>query len=75
MGKVYILEYKLEFVEEMKDVDMPFEADMIRFQGWVGDKLKISCYMFLEWGNEIELFSEWTWNEETESYRITWLVN
>lgn len=62
-------------LDEKEYIDTPFETDMIRFQGWIGDRLKMSCYKFLEWGNEIEIFSDWSWNEETESYCITWLIN
>lgn len=69
---IFIISHTLD---EIEDIEMPFEADMIRFQGWIGNKMKISCYKFLEWGDEIELYSEWTWNEEMECYRITWLDN
>lgn len=60
---------------DKEDIDMPFEADMIRFEEWNSNRLKISCYRFLEWGNTIELFLDWNWNEETESYEITWSDN
>lgn len=43
-------------LDELEEISMPFQTDMLRFHEWSGNILKISCYEFLEWGKEIELF-------------------
>ncbi len=71
----YSISIITQTLDVIKDVELPFELDMIRFCGWAGDKLTINCYKFLEWENEMKLIADWKWNEGTDSYEISWSVS
>ena len=43
-------------VKDLETVVVPIQPDNLRFVEWIGNTLKITCYEFLAWGKEVELY-------------------
>ena len=72
-GKILVTDgYGIEMfantkVSDMENIVLPINADNLKFVEWRENILKISCFEFLTWGKEIELYL----NFET----MEWLIN
>ena len=68
-GDIFITDdYSIEkFVDNsinnIEIVVMPLNADYIRFKGLDGNAIRITCYEFLRWGEELELWYDYKNNE------------
>lgn len=43
-------------VADLEAIDTPVNSDDLRFIEWDGNILKITCYEFLLWGKELDLY-------------------
>ena len=72
-GKILVTDgYGIEMIantkiSDMENIVLPVNADNLKFVEWRENILKISCFEFLTWGKEIELYL----NFET----MEWLIN
>lgn len=72
-GKILVTDgYGIEMfantkISDMENIVLPINADNLKFVEWRENILKISCFEFLTWGKEIELYL----NFET----MEWLIN
>lgn len=48
--------FKNSKIEDLEPIVLPIQPDNLRFVEWIGNTLKITCYEFLIWGKEIELY-------------------
>lgn len=54
-------------IEDSETIVIPVHPDNLKFVEWMGNILKITCYEFLIWGKEIELY--------LDSLSMEWLDN
>lgn len=54
-------------IEDLETIIIPVHPDNLKFVEWMGNILKITCYEFLIWGKEIELY--------LDSLSMEWLDN
>ena len=49
--------YQWEGIRECNEYGyIPIQPNNLRFEEWIGNTLKITCYEFLTWGKEMELY-------------------
>ena len=62
LGDIFVTdEYNFEMfttpkIKDIKIIDTPINPDSLEFIEWNNNVLKMTCYEFLNWENEVELF-------------------
>ena len=55
LADYYNIDLMQSSIRHTKSIESPIKMDMIKFSGWQGMRLTISCDEFLNWSNHVEL--------------------